>query len=93
MKRFQLIPSLIVLATITHPIRCHPCAGTDCPSQSIGSSVKTSSGVIIGHPGPQYPDVTEYLGIPFATPPIGQLRFAAPVKLQSGQTVIANNYV
>ncbi|KAJ5537231.1 Carboxylesterase type B [Penicillium frequentans] len=61
-------------------------------SLPLGASVKTSSGLIIGHAGPQFPDVSEYLGIPYASPPMGQLRFAAPASLQSKETLIADTY-
>jgi Carboxylesterase family len=46
----------------------------------IGEAVETTSGLVNGHeaPWPQNSGVSEYLGIPFAEPPLGQLRFAAP---------------
>lgn len=40
--------------------------------------VRTTSGLIEGHGAPRRPSVTEFLGVPFAKPPIGNLRFAAP---------------
>ena len=45
--------------------------------------VKTSSGVVRGHTiqvGEQ--NVNQFLGIPFAEPPVGSLRFAKPKPLQ-----------
>jgi cholinesterase len=39
--------------------------------------VKTTSGNIKGQ-GSQKPEVSQYLGIPYAKPPVGPLRFAAP---------------
>ncbi|PQE14960.1 hypothetical protein CJF32_00002485 [Rutstroemia sp. NJR-2017a WRK4] len=38
----------------------------------------TSSGLVAGHTAANRHSVTEYLGIPFAQPPIAHLRFAAP---------------
>jgi cholinesterase len=50
-----------------------------CAQQwSIGQSVKTTNGEIKGHSSTWKPDVSEYLGIPYAQPPIGDLRWAAP---------------
>ncbi|KAG9663134.1 cholinesterase, partial [Aureobasidium melanogenum] len=44
----------------------------------VGSPVNTTSGLIIGHASKNRSKVSEYLGIPYAQPPLGQLRFAAP---------------
>lgn len=46
---------------------------------SWNSPVQIPTGLIIGHEAPNASDVTEYLGIPYAQPPIEDLRFAAPV--------------
>ena len=48
---------------------------------SIGQEVNTTSGNIQGHAVGN--SVSEYLGIPFAQPPLGELRFAAPEPYQS----------
>lgn len=61
--------------------------------QSVGASVWTSSGLIVGHAAPQRSNVSEYLGIPYATPPTGDLRFARPVAYHSNSTVCASAYV
>lgn len=47
---------------------------------TVGQIVETSSGAVAGHAATQYSEVSEYLGIPYAQPPVGDLRFAAPVK-------------
>ncbi|KAJ8060263.1 hypothetical protein OCU04_010604 [Sclerotinia nivalis] len=54
-----------------------------CPAQSeagrrLSRCVSTTSGQVAGHPSAKNPAVYEYLGIPFAQPPIGNLRFAPP---------------
>lgn len=45
---------------------------------TIGSTVNTTSGPVIGHPASDANQVSEYLGIPYAKPPSGQLRFEPP---------------
>ncbi|KAL8995953.1 MAG: hypothetical protein Q9169_004426 [Polycauliona sp. 2 TL-2023] len=52
--------------------------------------VQTSNGLIIGHGAPNASSVIEYLGIPYAQPPIGDLRFAAPVAIQGDTKSIFN---
>lgn len=47
---------------------------------TVGQTVQTSSGPVSGHPAKNDSQVSEYLGIPFGQAPIGDLRFAAPVK-------------
>lgn len=46
-------------------------------------TVKTSNGLIHGHQAPGTNCVGEYLGIPYAKPPVGNLRFAAPRKIDT----------
>ena len=64
--------------------------------------VSTSVGDIRGHivsvPLDNKPPVTvdQYLGIPFAAPPVGQLRFADPVpmdRLPSGTLTIRLDFI
>lgn len=49
---------------------------------SFGTTVQTSNGAIVGHVTPKTPRVIEYLGIPYAKAPLGDLRFAAPEKFE-----------
>lgn len=58
----------------------------------VGHRVKTTSGIILGHPGANRTEVSEYLGIPFAQPPVGSLRFAAPEPFRSSSTFNASSY-
>ena len=51
--------------------------------------VDTSIGQIQGFIDPSLPDVKQWLGIPFAEPPIGPLRFLPPVAISEGQRNIS----
>jgi hypothetical protein len=44
------------------------------------ATVETSSGTLIGHQASNKTQVTEFLGIRYAQAPVGELRFAAPMK-------------
>jgi carboxylesterase type B len=59
---------------------------------TIGQSVKTSSGAVQGHASSWQPDVSEYLGIPYAKPPTGPLRFAAPQKYEGTSNINAARF-
>ncbi|PKY00042.1 alpha/beta-hydrolase [Aspergillus campestris IBT 28561] len=54
---------------------------------SIGGIIDTTSGPIRGQPSSLRSDVSEYLGIRYAKPPIDDLRFAAPVPPDRSTTV------
>jgi len=62
---------------------------------SVGSfqSVDTSNGRVTGHRSVKVNDVWEYLGIPYANPPIGDLRFAAPQKYERKGPYNAGSFV
>jgi cholinesterase len=59
---------------------------------SIGRTVNTTTGSITGHAADWKPEVSEYLGIPYAEPPIGNLRFAAPKPLKSSKSITATKF-
>ncbi|TEY42769.1 hypothetical protein BOTCAL_0381g00010 [Botryotinia calthae] len=54
--------------------------------------INTTSGQVAGHPSPKQPDVYEYLGIPFAQPPIGDLRFAPPQPYIGNDSINGTNF-
>lgn len=88
---WKRIGSALLLATSLSGAWGQQCP--DHPENHVGASVQTSSGLIEGHAAPHRPAVSEYLGIPYASPPIGDLRFAAPVAYHSDDTVHAAAYV
>ncbi|KAF9877562.1 carboxylesterase [Colletotrichum karsti] len=54
---------------------------------TVGESVETSSGRVEGHSAADADQVSEYLGIPYAQPPVGSLRFQPPVKYAGSSTI------
>ena len=60
---------------------------------TVGPGVQTSSGFVLGQPASSRTQVSEYLGIPFAQPPLGNLRFAAPQAFSGTGTINATAYV
>lgn len=74
-----------------------------CLGASLGAYLATGScvaqthdGLFEGHPSIQEPSVCEWLGIPYAEPPVGHLRFAAPIEVDtsiSNTSYLADEYV
>lgn len=56
-------------------------------------TVRTENGPIIGRRASKAPEVWEYLGIPYAQPPLGSLRFVAPQKYTGKGTYNASQFV
>jgi carboxylesterase type B len=83
-RRFRYFLPIILLAL---GIRCY-----SGPNQA--SNIRTTSGEVSGFiNSTTSPHVGQYLGIPFAEDPIGQLRFSPPVaKSASAGTFIANKF-
>jgi cholinesterase len=55
----------------------------------VGQTVGTTSGNVIGQAANRRSDVSEYLGIPYAQPPVGSLRWAAPRAYVGNDTISA----
>ncbi|CAN9411816.1 unnamed protein product [Alternaria alternata] len=62
------------------------------PNTSSFENVETENGRITGHRSLEANEVWEYLGIPYAQPPLGALRFAAPQRYKGNGTYIAANF-
>jgi hypothetical protein len=59
----------------------------------VNTLVNTTNGAITGHAAPGAPEVTEFLGIPYAKPPVGKLRFAPPERDNLQRTYNASDFV
>ncbi|KAF1991210.1 alpha/beta-hydrolase [Aulographum hederae CBS 113979] len=59
---------------------------------NVGQAVGTTSGTVVGHAATNRNQVSEYLGIPFARPPVGELRFAEPEPFLGSGTINAERY-
>jgi hypothetical protein len=55
--------------------------------------VLTTNGKITGHPAPNVRNTVEFLGIPYAKPPVGELRFAPPQPPGSNGYFVAAHWV
>lgn len=60
---------------------------------TVGQVVDTSSGSVTGHAASVNAEVSEYLGIPFAQPPVGDLRWTAPQAYKSTDAINGTDYV
>ena len=72
-------------------------AGLAGAATALNLTVSTSNGRITGHTAPEAEGVYEFLGIPFAQPPLGDLRFAPPAGLSpavsSAAPFVADKFV
>jgi cholinesterase len=60
---------------------------------TVGQTVQTSSGPVNGHEASNDTGVSEYLGIPYAISPVGDLRWTAPQKYAGNSTVNGTHFV
>ncbi|EEY17221.1 carboxylesterase [Verticillium alfalfae VaMs.102] len=66
-------------------------AGNACNPQGY-LTVATTNGPVTGHLAPNASCVIEYLGVPYAKPPVGDLRFAPPQKISARKAYEAANF-
>lgn len=60
---------------------------------TIGQTVQTTSGPVNGHAALNGTiEVSEYLGIPYAIPPVGDLRWTAPQKYTGNSTISGTSF-
>lgn len=74
---------LLALAQVVTFAACGP----------LNLKVRTSNGLIVGHEAQNRSAVAEFLGIPYAQPPVGDLRFAAPEAYNGTSSYAASKFV
>ena len=62
-------------------------------SWTVGQTVQTTSGPVEGHAASVASGVSEYLGIPYAQPPVGRLRFQPPLWYNGSSKIDGENFV
>lgn len=61
---------------------------------TVGQTVQTTSGPVRGHAAYDVTtEVSEYLGIPYAIPPVGDLRWTAPQRYNGSSTINGSLFV
>lgn len=81
--RSMFLVAIGLLATTNAQLASLANSPTAACDYVVGAPVNTTSGTVWGHRAPNATSVSEYLGIPFAQPPVGPLRFAPPVRYTS----------
>jgi hypothetical protein len=80
----------IVSALVALLFRLQLCSAVPQPE---ACSVHTSSGLVTGKQSSLRPEVNEYLGIPFARPPVGSLRWVPPSIYSGTGAINATQFV
>lgn len=85
MLRFNPLAFVVVLTFLATLTACSPISSSDI-------LVQTSSGPVYGFYNDTAPDVRQFLGIPYAEPPVGSLRFAPPQTKEPNGTIKATKF-
>lgn len=76
----QIVVALLLLpVTSALPPSGHGSFSRSSADWVVGQTVNTTSGPVTGHPASNSTEVSEYLGIPYAKPPVDDLRWQQPV--------------
>lgn len=59
----------------------------------VGQTVNTTSGPVSGHAASNNTEVSEYLGIPYAQPPVDELRWQLPVAYNGSEPINGTAFV
>lgn len=83
----------VLLFTVSLLLGTHLTIAAPTRIDDEGLTVYTANGPITGHYAANASSVIEFLGIPYAKPPVGQLRWAAPEKYLISQHYEAKDWV
>lgn len=89
------VPLLRRILSAAFAVQTLLCPASCAAIQSRGNgrpSIRTSSGVIQGIVLPDHPDVAQFLSVPYAETPTGNLRFAPPVPKAFSGNVDASRF-
>ncbi|PQE19329.1 hypothetical protein CJF31_00009404 [Rutstroemia sp. NJR-2017a BVV2] len=91
MQALLTVLTLLSVPTVWASPHAHP-HRRQTSNFTVGQTVDTTSGSVTGHAASAYSEVSEYLGIPFGQPPVGNLRFAAPVRYEGSGAINASTF-
>ena len=96
-SRFNLLFSMKTLSILVSSFAAGAALASVEPRQprsfQVGQGVWTTSGLLTGKAAPNRTEVSEYLGVPYGAPPVGQLRFAAPEPYIGNGNINATSFV
>lgn len=92
MKQFLQTVAVFSALVAAKPLRNFRSRGCN-DTWTVGQTVNTTSGPIQGHAASEALEVSEYLGIPFAQPPTGSLRFQPPVAFNGSSIINGTDFV
>lgn len=88
------LSGLIAVATLFSSCSAGLTAGTvRRDAWTVGQTVQTTSGPVEGQEASSSDGVSEYLGIPYAAPPVGECRWLPPAKFSGNTTIKATSFV
>ncbi|KAF4554462.1 Carboxylesterase-like protein 1 [Elsinoe fawcettii] len=82
------VSATLLLSSLAATISALPSGDDEKTSSSRGLQVKTSSGLVRGTVNATTPNVRQFLGIPYAEPPVGPLRWQPPTDLVNTERTI-----